>query len=361
MNILWVSGTDAAGDTAVVADAIAAVWGAAGHRVVHWPLTSPRTVAVQHFAETLPPLQIDRAPSRLALLGALRRTVPAFDAVMVEQDLDTEFRVAEVFGRGARPRRWLMARWPLGSYLAGRGEHVSRRPRRQAEVLYPRYHAVFTLATGTADDLEEQFGIPRRRLITLPWPLPDWAAAPGPATQLPRVVTWGEATGLKGIEVLVQGLAALAQQDVPASLLMIGGGPRSAEVQRVAQALSVPVAVMPPSPAAFAEMARGGVFHAPQWLDGMGVDLVLGAAGGLPLTAVAAPEAAGELLAGGSLGRLAPLGDVAALTAVLRPLLTDSAVWEGYHRAAGVVAAQHAVSQVAAHWARGLAYASEHA
>ncbi len=363
MNILWVSGTDAAGDTGVAADAIAAVWRDQGHHLVHWPLTGERLYTPAAFEEQRPPLSpTPRRPGRVALLGAMRRTLPNFDAVMVEQDLDTEFRVLEVLGTSRRrPRRWLMARWPLGSYLAGRGEHVSRRPRRQAEVLYPHFHAVFTLVTGTADDLAAQFGVPQRRLITLPWPLPAWATPSEPAAMLPRVVTWGEATGLKGVEVLVQGLAALGQQDIPASLLMVGGGARSQEVARVAEALKVPVTILPPSAAAFAEVARGGVFHAPQWLDGTGVDLVLGAAAGLPLTAVAAPEAAAELLAQGSLGRLVGLGSLESLTATLAPLLTDQAAWSGYHRAAGIVRAQHTADHVAGHWARGLAYASDEA
>lgn len=361
MNILWLSGTDASGDTGVVADAIAAVWRSQGHRLVHWPLTGERQYIPAAFDEQRPPLSpTSRPPGRLALLGALRRTLSAFDAVMVEQDLDTEFRVLEVLGTRRRaPRRWLMARWPLGSYLAGRGEHGSHRPRRQVEVLYPHFHAIFTLVTGTANDLQAQFGLPQRRLLTLPWPLPEWATAGGAAQPLPRVVTWGEATGFKGIEVLVQGLAALAQEDIPASLVMVGGGPRSQDVTRVAAALSVPATILPPSAAAFREVARGGVFHAPQWLDGTGMDLVLGAAAGLPLTAVAAPEAAAELLAQGSLGRLVGLGRLESLTATLRPLLTDSAAWSGYHRAAGLVAAQHAVGQVAHHWAQGLAYASD--
>ncbi len=359
--MLWLSGTDAGGDTGVVADAIAAVWRSQGHRLVHWPLTGGRLYTPTAFDEQRPPLSpTARPPGRLALLGALRRTLSAFDAVMVEQDLDTEFRVLEVLGTTRRtPRRWLLARWPLGSYLAGRGEHVSRRPRRQAEVLYPHFHAIFTLVTGTADDLQAQFGVPQRRLITLPWPLPAWATPTGAAEPLPRVVTWGEATGLKGIEVLVQGLAALGQEGIPASLVMVGGGPRSQEVTRVAEALRVPVTILPPSGATFREVARGGVLHAPQWLDGTGVDLVLGAAAGLPLTAVAAPEAAAELLAQGSLGRLVGLGSLLSLTATLAPLLTDATAWSGYHRAAGIVAAQHTVDQVAGHWARGLAYASD--
>lgn len=140
---------------------------------------------------------------------------------------------------------------------------------------------------------------------------------------------------------------------------MVGGGPRTQDVTRVADALRVPVTVLPSSPTAFREVARGGVFHAPQWLDGTGVDLVLGAAAGLPLTAVAAPEAAAELLAQGSLGRLVGLGSVPSLTATLTPLLTDSDAWSGCHRAAGLVAAQHTVGRVADRWARGLTYASD--
>jgi glycosyltransferase involved in cell wall biosynthesis len=360
MNILWVSGEDGAGETTLVADSIAAIWGAVGHTLVHWPLTAARSLTPDHFHAVLDPITAGPPPRRIALLGALTRQLRHFDAVMVEQDLATEFRVAEAVGRRRpRPRLWLMARRPLGSYLAGRGEHVAHHPRRWAEALYPHFDAVFTLVTGTADDLIRHFDLPQRRLVTVPWPIPAWALPAAPPVLLPRVATMGFVDGLKGTELLVQCLGMLRQRDVEASLLVVGDGPRLGEVRRVAAALDVPVSCLPIGREGFAEMARGGVFHAPQWLDGTGADIVMGAAAGLPLTAVAAPEAAAELLQSGSFGRITGLGDLEGLAAALLPLLTSEEHWGGYHRSARVVAAQHRADVVAPYWAQALEHAAK--
>jgi glycosyltransferase involved in cell wall biosynthesis len=331
VNILWISGSFRSGETAVVADGVAAVWQAA-HHVTYWPLGGEHTWIPPHVSETVPAGD-GRGPfGRIQLLGQMRRAFLEHDLIVVEQDLATEFLAAEAAaGLRHRGQLWLFARMALGHYLAGRGEHLARRPRRLAETLYPRFDRIVTLVAGVADDLASRFGVSQERLSVLPWPC---STGGGPSADFrPRVVALGHVDGVKGMELLVQGLNLLHQDGVDAELAIVGDGPRLEPVRDLARSLEVPVSVRTLTPDTLQALG-GGVFHAPQWLDGTGWELVVAASHGLPLTAVSAPEAAMDITRRGVLGKLTGLGDLEGLKTVLGTLLASEEAWNGYHQGA---------------------------
>jgi glycosyltransferase involved in cell wall biosynthesis len=348
VRLLWVAGAPRYGVGAWIAAPVARLLREIGWRVTWWPIAGAPAWVPSDFADVWDPAPSAGFLSRLTRMGALRRAVGAFDAVLVEQDLATEFLVAEVvLGLRRRPALWLWATEPLGPYLAGRGEHVAGRDRRRAEHFYGRFDRILTLTEAVGRDLVEHFGVAPDVVRTVLWPAPAFSGQT--ARPAARVVTLGLVDGLKGLEILVQTLALLAQDGIAAHLDIVGDGPRLDEVRRVAHATGVSVGVAPLGPDLDRHLTHG-VFCAPQWLDGSGWDLVAAAAAGLPLTAVAAPLAVAELTGRGTLARLAPLGEIDALAAALRPLLTDDQQWSSFHRAALLLAGRHRPDRVEAQW-----------
>lgn len=351
MNILWISGSWASGATGILAEPIARLLSDLGHHLTYWPLDHDRQFMPEGFSDYRDPVVGLRGLSRLALMGALRRSAATAELIFVEQDLRHEFLVAEVIlGLRHRPPLWLLATYPLGHYLAGRGEKRSKWPRRLAEVLYPRFDRILTLVGGVALDLSSRFGVPPDHLRTVPWPAPPWDGRE--ATRQPRVVTIGEVTSLKGLDVLLQVLKLIQDDGLAAELQIVGGGPRLADVMRLADVLKVPTTITPFGPDIGAAIERGGVFSAPQWLDGTGWDIVSAAAAGLPITAVNAPAAPMEILVRGTLGKMVGLGDVDGLKDVITLLLSNQDAWTGYHRAALRLSQRHRPDHIRDHWAR---------
>lgn len=357
MNILWISGSWASGATGIVAEPIARLLSDLGHHLTYWPLDRDRQFLPEGFSDYRDPVAGFRGLARLALMGALRRSAATAELILVEQDLQHEFLVAEVvLGLRHRPPLWLLATYPLGYYLAGRGEQRSKWPRRLAEVLYPRFDRILTLAGGVALDLSNQFGVPPDRLRTVPWPAPPWDGHR--AIRQSRVVAMGEVTSLKGLDVLLQVLKLIQDDGLTAEFQIVGGGPRLAEVMQLADALHVPTTVTPLGSDIEAAVAAGGVFCAPQWLDGTGWDIVCAAAAGLPITAVSAPTAPMEILVRGTLGKMVGLGDVDGLRNVITLLLSNQEAWTGYHRAALRLSQRHRPDRIRDHWARAFTLAS---
>jgi glycosyltransferase involved in cell wall biosynthesis len=350
VRILWISGEWLGGEMGVMAASIAAVWAAAGHEITYWPFGPDRAWHPPAVHTVVPP---DPAPSgpvaRLQTLGRMRRAFPLYDVVLVEEDLAVDFLAAEVLHglKGPRPRSMLFCHRALGHYLAARGEHRSRRPRRLAETLYPRFDRLVTLVENAALDLERRFRVPRERLATLPWPTlpPEPQAAFRPA----RIVCLGYADGLKGLELLLQAVDGLRHEGVAATVELRGTGPRVPALTQLAGSLGVPLTVGPLTLEAVSSVA-GSVFVAPQWLDGNGWQIAQAAAAGLPIVAVNAPDSATEMTGHGVLGKLVGLGRLDELRDALRPLLANADAWTGYHSGSLTLARRHQAEAVAPRW-----------
>lgn len=349
MNVCWISGQSAEGESAVLASTIAALLSAAGHHLTYWPLGPARSLKPTGFAESIDGPNGLGVMGTVQVMGALRRQAPRWDVIVVEQDLAWEFRVLEAVANvRRRPAVWLLALLPLTYYLAGRGEHRIGRARRLAELLLPRFDRILTLSSGVARDLQDHFGVAPERLRPLLWPAPPPpAGSAGPGME---VVAIGAVTGLKGVEILVDALGRLRQRGLDARLRLIGGGDRLPQVLAEAEAEAVPVTVEPLQADVVERLAVSHVFCGPQWLDGTAWDYVAAAAAGLPLCGVAAPEAPAEILLGGTLGRLVGLGETDQLEEVLYSLMADERVWAGFHRGSLLLAERHRGPAVEAAW-----------
>jgi len=351
LNILWISGSWDGGERGLIAHTIAGLWQDLGHRLTYWPLSAPRDFVPGGMAEVLDPPAGRGLAARLQFLGQLRRGARTFDAVLVEQDLATEFQVAEVLlGLRSRPLLCLLAHYPLGYYLAGRGEHNIARERKLAGRLLPRFDRVLALAPSVAADLSEHFGVPRERVRRMPWPAPPQASRrPDPGA---AVAVVGHITPMKGVEGLLRILADLPGPHPAPRVHLFGGGNGIPSARNTARDLGIPVDVHPLAPGVAEDLAaRANLFYGPQWLDGTGFDYVTAAAAGLPLAGLAAPTAPAEILLHGTMGRLAGLGEPAESGRHLAELIADPRVHRGFQRAASLLYGRHAPGRVKDLWA----------
>lgn len=349
VNILWISGQGQDGESALIAGPIAQLLSGFGHRLTYWPLGPERPYHPAGFGERFDGPSGQGWSGPVQVMGAIRRHATRYDLVVVEQDLAWDFRTLEaVLGLARRPPVWLLATLPLSYYLASRGEHHVARTRRLAEKLLGRFDRILTLAAAVARDLVQHFGVPEARATTVLWPAP---AAPAASPQFgSEVAVAGSITGIKGVDVLVDVLARLRQEGLAATLRVFGDGPERPEMEAEAEREGVPLQREPLTPALTERLATSSVFCGPQWLDGTAWDYVTAAAAGLPLTGVSAPEAPAEILLGGTLGRLAGLGETDRLADSLRGLLTDRRIWAGYHEASRLLANRHRAPAMTSGW-----------
>ncbi len=208
-----------------------------------------------------------------------------------------------------------------------------------ARRLYPRASAVVAPSQGVADDLAEFVG-PRIRplLRVIPNPVvgPDVAgraAAPlehpwFDAGQPPVLLSVGSLTAKKNFGLLLQAAAALrGRQQV--RTLILGEGPERAGLEslagrlglRLGEDVSLPGWVPDPYP----YLARCAVYVLASDREGLPGALIQALACGARVVATDCRSGPDEVLDGGRLGRLVPVGDAAAMVAALRDTLVEHA------------------------------------
>lgn len=137
----------------------------------------------------------------------------------------------------------------------------------------------------------------------------------------------GELRLLKGVDCLIDAVAALRATGLAATLTCVGDGPDKADFMRRAEALGLGTAVSFPGSMPAREAFRlGRVLVVPSRAESFPYIVLEGAAAGLPLIA---SDVGGipEMVAGTG-QRLLPPGDVAALTSAMRTALHDLASGE---------------------------------
>ncbi len=347
------SGSSDGGERTLIAHTIAPLLAQAGHTLTYWPLTVPRPFIPGGMADVLYPPRGRGLTARIQFLGQLRRGLRLFDAILVEQDLAAEFAVAEVvLAARNRPLLYLLAHYPLGSYLAGRGEHNIHRERRLAERLLPRFDHVIVLAPSVGTDLHERFGVPEERIHSLYWPAPKGPAArPGPG---PAIAVVGHITRMKGVDVLLHtmhGVGLVGESQRGLELHVFGDGDAVDAARDEGRRLGIRLAFHPLTDHITHDLADTvNLFYGPQWMDGTAFDYVAAAAAGLPLLGLQAPTAPADILVSGTMGRLAGLGEAAASGAHLKEFMTDPRLYQGFQQAAGFVYGRHRPERVAPDW-----------
>lgn len=237
--------------------------------------------------------------------------------------------------------------------LARRGAVERAIQRGSMRHMYPRAATILMPSQGAADDLTAFAGLPRERIRVVPSPIltADLAtrmAQPpqgvdGPADGLPVVLGIGELCARKDFETLIRAFAHLRAAR-PCRLVILGEGRQRTRLEALVVDLGLGGHVHLPGFVAnpYPHLARAALFALTSRCEGMPVALIEALACGTPVVSSDCPSGPRELLQGGRIGPLVPVGDVAALAKAMAATLDappPRAVLQG---AAAPYAAQHA-------------------
>jgi len=201
---------------------------------------------------------------------------------------------------------------------------LGRRMPALAGLWYPRAAGVVAVSEGVATDLARVACLPPERITTIHNPVdmariaalaeapvappldPRWFE-PG---QPPVVVAVGRLAPQKDYPTLLRAFARVVASR-PARLLILGEGPERPALHALASSLGITAAVELPGAVEnpFAAVRRAAVFVLSSAWEGFPNVLAEALACGCPVVSTDCPSGPAELLEGGSLGRLVPVGD----------------------------------------------------
>jgi len=197
---------------------------------------------------------------------------------------------------------------------------------------YPSADGIIAISRGVAEDLAALLSMPERRIDTIYNPVDQDAIRRRALEPLddpwlgdrgaPIVLGVGKLRRQKDFETLIRAFAQLRKRR-PARLLLLGEGPERAGLEALARALGVADAVRlagyAPNPAAW--MARASVLALSSAWEGFSNVLVEALACGCPVVSTDCPSGPSEILEGGAIGPLVPVGDDTAFAAALDRVL----------------------------------------
>jgi glycosyltransferase involved in cell wall biosynthesis len=195
-------------------------------------------------------------------------------------------------------------------------------------LLWRAADAVVAVSEGVADDLARVAAIPRSAITVIYNPVvsADYAAraaVPPPhpwlaRPQAPVFLFAGRLTAQKDPQTLVLAFARLLRRS-PARLIILGEGELAGRLQQMARDLGIAQAVCfagfqrDPLP----WIARATALVLSSRFEGLGNVIIEALACGVPVIATDCPFGPAEILQGGRLGRLVPVGDADALAAAM--------------------------------------------
>ncbi|MEN0013141.1 MAG: glycosyltransferase, partial [Solirubrobacteraceae bacterium] len=203
--------------------------------------------------------------------------------------------------------------------------------------VYRQADAVLAVSRGSADEAVRDFGAPAGRVQVIPNPVDGDAIRAAAADREPHpwlddpalrvVVAMGRLTPQKNVPLLLEAFAIVAAADAAARLVILGDGELRADLEARAAGLGltevVEFAGAQAAPHGF--LARADVFASSSDYEGFPLAHLEALALGVPVVATDCDYGPAEILEGGRLGVLAPVGDAQAFAAALAGLLADPA------------------------------------
>lgn len=210
------------------------------------------------------------------------------------------------------------------------------------KVWFPRASGIICVSDGVADDLCENVGVPRGRVVVIGNPIVTQRLIDSSDERTgepwlddgdcPVVLGVGRLTRSKRFDVLIHAVARMRTRN-PVRLIILGEGDSGPDLNGLACALGIADDVRfvgyVPRPSAF--LRRAAVVGLASEVEGLPSVLIEALAVGTPVVAADCPAGPREILDGGRWGRLVPVGDVDALADAL-----EASIVEG-HAPAGAV------------------------
>jgi len=274
-----------------------------------------------------------RVRSLRALGGArrARRELRRFDAdvVHLQESIGNDLRL--IYASGARPRRFALT---IHDPVRHPGDDASRSSTLTNRALVRTAGLIFVHGDALRKELAE-LAHPRAPIVVVPHGVDPAAAEPAPLPRRPSILFFGRLGYYKGIDVLLDAMAAVWEQQPGATLTIAGAGeladhPALADPRVAVRREHVPDAELPQLFAAatcvalpYRQASQSGVGALAKRY---GRGLVVSAVGGLP-----------ELVGDGS-GLAVPAEDPPALARALTEVLGDRGLAERLGRAAHATA-----------------------
>jgi glycosyltransferase involved in cell wall biosynthesis len=201
--------------------------------------------------------------------------------------------------------------------------------------LFPWADGIVAVSAGVADDFSRTIGIPRDRIRVIYNPVvtPElyeqaradpghpWLSGSGP----PTVMGVGRLSRQKDFETLIRAFrSVLTRRRV--RLLILGEGEERLSLEALVRELDLEDEVCMPGfvENPFAYMARASLLVLSSAWEGLPTVLIEALALGLPVVATNCKSGPDEILDGGRLGRLVPVGDSEALAGAILSSLEES-------------------------------------
>lgn len=207
-------------------------------------------------------------------------------------------------------------------------------------IAYRRAEAVVAVSKGVADDAARMTGFPRERIdviynpvitpgllarATEPFVHP-WFSSGKP----PVLLSVGRLNKQKDYGLLIRAMEKVRQSQ-PARLIILGEGEERSALEKLITTLGLQDSVALPGFVAnpYAYMRHAAMFVLSSRWEGLPTVLIEAMAVGMPVVATDCPSGPFEILKGGALGPLVPVGDLQALSDAILGVLEGTMHYPG--------------------------------
>ncbi|WP_309237353.1 glycosyltransferase family 4 protein [Actinomadura sp. BRA 177] len=265
---------------------------------------------------------------------------------------------------GTRPSLVLLAAelGPRGVATIGQ-DHMnlgSYRPalRRQVVRAYRRLTALAALTEEARADYARALAGSGVRVAAIPNAAPPLPEPPS-RREHDVVLAAGRLVRAKGFDLLLRAYVPIAAEHPGWTLRVFGSGVRRDRLRALVADLGLTgrVELRGKTPDLPAEMRRASIHVLPSRREGMPMVVIEAMGMGLPVVAFDCPHGPAELITSGADGLLVPAGDVEALTAALRKLITDPGLRDRLGEEALRSARRHDLGHIGPRWSRLIAAA----